>query len=160
MDHSEETPVLEDDEKLQKYLTDLSKDAEVIDDQRVAANEDMRFVNVDGGMWEGDFEDLGNRVKLELDMCSAYVNRFKGEWTLNRVGVEFEPDDSETGDEDGHFIRCSHHPAEGSGASGFRVVKPRNRRNSLTKRKVRPILCGPWPTTRPASRKSGRRIGR
>ncbi len=98
------TPVIEEDDKLSKYKTDLSNDAEVVDDQRFAANEDMRFVNVDGGMWEGDFEDLGNRVKLELDMCTSYVQRFKGEWTQNRVGVEFEGDDSETSDDDAKLI--------------------------------------------------------
>lgn len=106
MDHSNLpiTPRVKNDDKLQKYLDDLSKDANIINDQRYAANEDMRFINVDGGMWEGDFEDLGNRVKLELDMCSDYVQRFIGEWNQNRVGVEFKPDDDKTNDDDAELI--------------------------------------------------------
>ncbi len=105
-DHSEKTitTVIDPEKQLEKYKTDLSKDAEVVDDQRFAANEDMRFINVDGGMWEGDFENLGNRVKLELDMCSDYVQRFIGEWNQNRVGVEFKPDDDKTNDDDADLI--------------------------------------------------------
>lgn len=97
-----ETP---DDEKLDKFKADVARDADIVEDQRDKANEDMRFVNVDGGMWEGflDDDDL-DRVKLELDIASNFVQMFIGEWNQNRVGVEFEPDDSKTSDEDTELV--------------------------------------------------------
>lgn len=94
------------EEKLNKFKLDVSSDADVVDDQRDQANEDMRFVNVTGGMWEGfltnDFDD--NRVKLEFDIVSNYLQRFLGEWDQNRMGVEFKPDDSNTSDDDAELL--------------------------------------------------------
>lgn len=100
------TADLTDDEIFAKYLLDVSTDANVIDEQRDQANEDMRFVNVTGGMWEGfltnDFDD--DRVKLELDIVSDFLQRFLGEWDLNRVGVEYKPDDNKTTDDDAELL--------------------------------------------------------
>lgn len=97
---------LDEDEKLNKFKLDISKDADVVDAQRLQANEDMRFINVKGGMWEGflteDFND--ERVKLQFDVVSNYLNRFLGNWASNRIGVEFKPDDGATTDDDAELL--------------------------------------------------------
>lgn len=97
---------LDDNEKLAKFKLEISKDAGAVDEQRWQANEDMRFVNVTGGMWEGwltnDFDE--DRVKMELDIASNFLNRFLGEWDLNRVGVEYKPDDHKTSDDDAEML--------------------------------------------------------
>lgn len=97
---------LDEDEKLEKFMRDISSDANVVDDQRIQANEDMRFVNVTGGQWEGFFDGDENddRVKLELDVVSNHVNRFLGEWDSNRIGVEYKPDDGKTTDDDAELL--------------------------------------------------------
>lgn len=78
------------------------------EDQRDAANEDMRFCNVDGGMWEDWFEathgEDTNRAKLELDLISDFVNRYVGEWTENRAQVLYSPDDPETSEDDSELL--------------------------------------------------------
>ena len=93
-------------DRLEEFKTDLKADADLGEDHRSAANEDMRFINVPGGMWEGfleqDFDS--DRVKLELDLVSNFVNRFIGEWNQNRVGVEYKPDDSRTTDDDAELL--------------------------------------------------------
>jgi len=88
-------------DKLEEFKADVSRDGEIGEEQRLAANEDMRFINVPGGMWEGFMDGpngkyTSDRVKLELDLVSNSVNRFLGEWNLNRTGVEYKPDDSKT----------------------------------------------------------------
>jgi len=80
-----------DQQKLDDFMNEIIIDAELTEDQRDKANEDMRFVNVTGGMWEGFLDDqFQDRTKLEFDLVSNYVNRFLGQWNLNRVGVEFK----------------------------------------------------------------------
>lgn len=97
-----------DEEKLDKFKQDVSRDANVVDEQRDQANEDMRFVNVTGGMWEGflsnDFGEDTDRVKLEFDIVSNFLQRFLGEWDQNRIGVEYKPDDSKTSEDDAELI--------------------------------------------------------
>lgn len=107
-DETQSAPAGEsDEEKLGRFKLDIINDADVTDDQRDNANEDMRFVNVDGGMWEGFLDsssDVPSRVKLELDMVSNSLMRFVGEWNLNRVGIEYKPDDAATSDEDAELL--------------------------------------------------------
>jgi len=94
-------------EKLERFKLDIINDGEVVDDQRDMANEDMRFVNVGGGMWEGfltDTPDVPDRVKLELDTISNPLQRFIGEWNLNRVGVEYKPNDGVATDDDAELL--------------------------------------------------------
>ena len=90
-----------DRERLEQFKIDVTSDADITEEIREAANEDMLFVHVPGGMWlnflDDDFED---RVKLELDMVSDPLQTFIGEWNQNRVGVEFKPDDSNTTTDD------------------------------------------------------------
>ena len=92
-------------EMLDRYKKDIQKDADVVLEQRDKANEDMRFVNVVGGMWEGFLEDQFNdRTKLEFDIISNYIQRYIGQWNQSRVGVEYKANDRATSDEDADLI--------------------------------------------------------
>jgi hypothetical protein len=92
-------------ELLDQYKKDIINDADIVQEQSQKANEDMRFINVSGGMWEGFLEDeFNDRTKLEFDIISNYINRFIGEWNQNRVGVEYKPDDAATSDEDAELL--------------------------------------------------------
>jgi len=96
-----------DREKLDGFKLQISEDADAMDDQREKANEDMRFVNVDGGTWEGFFEDVfdvPDRVRLELDQVSNPLQRFIGEWNQNRAGVDFKPNDAGTTKDDSELL--------------------------------------------------------
>ncbi len=94
-----------EEERLIRFKMDIINDADVINEQADKANEDMRFVNVSGGMWEDFLEDdFSDRTKLEFDLVSNYINRFIGQWNQNRVGVEYKPDDSLTSDEDAELL--------------------------------------------------------
>ena len=93
------------DQMLNRYKQDIQKDADVVLEQRDKANEDMRFVNVVGGMWEGFLEDQFNdRTKLEFDIISNYIQRYIGQWNQSRVGVEYKANDRATSDEDADLI--------------------------------------------------------
>lgn len=107
IDLKEDVPTgkLSEDELLAKFKDTIVIDGENADDQREKANEDMRFMNVDGGQWEGFYStEFANRARLEFDVVSDYVNRFIGEWNLNRVGVDFKPDDTATSEEDAELL--------------------------------------------------------
>lgn len=96
---------LNDDEKLSAFKLSITNDADVVSDQRDKANEDMRFIHVSGGMWEGFLEDQFNdRTKLEFDIISNYINRFIGQWNQNRLGVEYKSDDSDTSEDDAELL--------------------------------------------------------
>jgi len=91
---------------LDKYKNDVAKDYDAIRYTRLAANEDMRFIGVDGGMWEDFLSDSysDNRVKLEFDITSPYVMRYIGERNLNRANVVFTPDDANTSPDDANLL--------------------------------------------------------
>lgn len=99
-------PPDEDDEQRRKrYNQDLWNSAEVHTEQRDQANDDMRFINVRGGMWEDFLEDdFRDRARLEFDITSPYINRFLGNWDQNRVGVDFKPDDTAASDDDAELL--------------------------------------------------------
>jgi hypothetical protein len=93
------------DERLDKFRLAIGTDADVMADQRDKANEDMRFVNVTGGMWEGFLEEeFAERAKMEFDLVSNFLWRFIGEWNQNRMGVEYRPDDGRTSDQDAELL--------------------------------------------------------
>ena len=91
-------------DKLEAAKKKISEAFDLAEDIRDAANEDIRFCNVEGGMWEGWLEQTHgydtNRAKLEFDITTDFVNRYVGEWTLNRANVLFTPDDDATTDDD------------------------------------------------------------
>lgn len=96
-----------DETNLALFKKQITDDADAMDNQRNHANEDMRFVNVDGGTWEGFYEntfDFPDRVKLELDVVSNPLQRFIGEWNQNRVGVDFKPNDAGTTKDDSELL--------------------------------------------------------
>ena len=102
------TPVdnLDEDERLTKFKQDITKDADVTAEQREAANADMRFINVKGGMWEGflsnDFTE--DRVRMEFDLVSNFLETFLGKFEQKPIGVEYKPDDGTTTDEDAELL--------------------------------------------------------
>lgn len=91
---------------LEKFKQDVQRDYDALRETRIAADEDMRFIGVDGGMWENFLEDAysNNRVKLELDVTSPYVMRYVGERNMNRANVVFTPDDKATTSEDAELL--------------------------------------------------------
>lgn len=93
---------------LNQYKLDVSADYEASQETRQKANEDMRFIGVDGGMWEGFLTDTHNsitkRARLEFDITSDFVMRFVGEWTLNRANVLYTQDDKATTEEDADLL--------------------------------------------------------
>jgi len=93
------------DARLDDYKGNIGNDADIMADQRDKANEDLRFVNVTGGMWEGFLEEVfAERAKMEFDLVSNFLYRFIGEWNLNRQGVEYRPDDDITTDKDAELL--------------------------------------------------------
>jgi hypothetical protein len=93
------------DARLDDYKMAIGNDADIMSDQRDKANEDMRFVNVTGGAWEGFLEDVfKDRAKMEFDLVSNFLFRFIGEWNLNRQGVKFKPDGDTTTDKDAELL--------------------------------------------------------
>lgn len=98
-------PQLSPEERLDRYISDVQRDADLMQDQSDKANEDMRFVNVTGGMWEGWMEDeFADRAKMEFDSITNPLMRLIAEWNGNRVGVEYRPDDSNTSDKDAEIL--------------------------------------------------------
>lgn len=93
---------------LTKFQTDIEQVWSDSEEQREAANEDIRFIHVPGGMWEDWLESTHNdttkRARLELDLTSDFVNRYLGEWTLNRANVRYTPDDTATSDDDAELL--------------------------------------------------------
>lgn len=105
-----------DDDKLDRFKAELTDDADAMLDQREEAMLDLRFIKEKGGMWidrstsfssdnfTENAEDSGLRVKLELDLVSPHVDAFLGEYSLNRVSVEFKPSDRGTTEEDSDLL--------------------------------------------------------
>jgi hypothetical protein len=95
-------------DKLDQYKSDVSKDYEATEYQRLKANEDMRFCSVDGGQWENWLTHTHGvnaaRAKLELDVVSDYVQGYIGEYMKNRANVTFTASDDATTDDDAELI--------------------------------------------------------
>lgn len=95
------------DVRREVFLEDITRDADAQWEQSLAANDDMLFINKDGGMWLDFFEEENNdRARLEFDVTNNFVQNFLGRWDQNRVGVEFKPDDSkgETSSDDAELL--------------------------------------------------------
>ena len=60
---------------LEQYKKDVGTDYDANEEVRQRCNEDMRFIGVDGGMWEGFLEETyseeNKRVMLEIDITSS-----------------------------------------------------------------------------------------
>jgi hypothetical protein len=105
-DRPRTSPKGDSGDKLEIMKQRISNDADLMEDQRDKANEDLRFVNVTGGMWEGFLEKEFDerRAKMEFDLVSNHLFRFMGEWNQNRQGVDYRPDDDETSDDDAELM--------------------------------------------------------
>lgn len=104
---ADQTNILNEDtdDPLSRFKQAIARDANSVGIQRDRANEDMRFLHVAGGQWEGFLDaETQKRIRLELDMVSSYNDRLFGEWSLNRTGVEFKPDDFQTSDDDAELL--------------------------------------------------------
>lgn len=98
----------EDTELLDQFKDDVADDYEETQQQREDANKDLRFFGVTGGMWEDYLKKThgedSSRAKLEFDMTSERLFKYVGEWTQNRAGVIYEPDDIKTSDDDAELL--------------------------------------------------------
>jgi hypothetical protein len=96
---------MDKEQLLQQFKLDFETDYKVTEEPRDKANEEYRFFTVPGGQWESFLEShYENRSKLELDQTADYVYRTYGQWTQNRVGVRFSPDDGDTTDDDAELL--------------------------------------------------------
>ncbi len=93
-------------ELLVDFKRDLGRDGDVTRIQREQASEDMRYVYVVGGSWEGFFDDeTADRVRLEFPLITNFVTRLLGEWNKNRMGVDYKPGDNpKTTDKDAKLM--------------------------------------------------------
>lgn len=100
------------DALLDQYKLDIAVDADLTEEQREQANEDMVFIHRPGGMWEGFFDQTENaavdRIKMQFDLTSEYRDRFIGNWEQNKASVEFKSDDTATTDEDAELMTGIH----------------------------------------------------
>ena len=72
----------------------INKDYFATDQQRDWSNEDMRFCDIDGAMYDDWFEgQFDNRPKMEFNKVAQAVHRFVGEWASNRFDTKFLADD-------------------------------------------------------------------
>lgn len=112
------------EDRLDRFKRDIAKDADTTLEQRDKANEDMRFVSVDGGQWEDFLENqyTSDRVRAEFDIVSGYKNRTLAEWNANRVGVEYVSDDLATSDDDAELLTGMYR-ADHRDGGGKRAVK-------------------------------------
>lgn len=107
----DDIPVIERDHNdlqslLEDFKLDLHRDGDVTTIQREQAGEDMRYIYVVGGSWEGFFDDeTADRVRLEFPLITNFVTRLLGEWNKNRMGVDFKPGDNpKTTDKDAKLM--------------------------------------------------------
>lgn len=89
----------------ERWKRECEEDLAATAEQRDKSNEELRFVTVAGGQWEGWLtDDFADRAKLEFDQVSEYYWRTYGQWTENRVSVNYAPDDDASTDEDAELL--------------------------------------------------------
>ena len=87
-------------DKHEEARKSFERDYAYAEENRDLANEDMRFVVVPGGQWEGFLEDTYvNKPKMEYDMVVQAVDRFMGEWAANELMPKFRDEDSDDQDD-------------------------------------------------------------
>ena len=91
--------------ELNEILSKIDRDYYAVDDQRDATNEDLRFCDVDGAMYEDWLDDqFADRPKPEFNKVGKQVHKFTGEWENNRFDVRFKPDDGVSSKEDAELL--------------------------------------------------------
>lgn len=85
----------------------LGRDYNATTSQRDQADEDIRFVDIPGGMWEDlfpDFFDSDNRPRMEFNKVHQAVYRAIGEWVTNRFRPKFRPEGNSASDKDAELL--------------------------------------------------------
>ena len=75
--------------------------------QRDQADEDIRFVDVPGGMWEDLFPDFfqdDSRPRMEFNKVHQSVYRAIGEWVTSRFRVKFRPEGNKASDKEADLL--------------------------------------------------------
>ena len=92
-------------DELQRIQDLINKDYFAVDQQRDWSNEDMRFCDVDGAMYEDWFqEQFEDRPRMEFNKVAQAVHRFIGEWASNRFETKFLADDGKTSEADADLL--------------------------------------------------------
>lgn len=92
-------------DELQRIQDIINKDYFAVDQQRDWSNEDMRFCDVDGAMYEDWFqEQFEDRPRMEFNKVAQAVHRFIGEWASNRFETKFMADDGKTSEADADLL--------------------------------------------------------
>lgn len=91
---------------LARWKREAEIDFDISAEVRDAQNEDIRFITVDGGMWEGFLEKTHGRgrARPEFDLTSERVNRYIGEQRLNRANGLFKANDNDTSAADAELL--------------------------------------------------------
>lgn len=95
------------DDKVTKITDAISTDYNATIDQRDQADEDIRFVDVPGGMWEDlfpEFFDNDNRPRMEFNKVHQSVYRAIGEWVTNRFRPTFKPENNTANDREAEVL--------------------------------------------------------
>ena len=118
-------PIGEDEQaRLSRYKIDINRDADVTAEQRDKSNEDVRFVAVTGGTWEGLLDGHGEaydgdkRVKMEFDMVNNFRQKLIGQWKENRVGVNYRSKSESSTDKDAEILEGLYRAAYRDGSPG------------------------------------------
>jgi len=106
MPHKKVENDLETNDELNKIQRIIDRDYYAVDQQRDWSNEDIRFVDVDGAMYEDWFREelFDDRPKMEFNKVAQSVHRFLGEWASNRFQTKFIPDDGITSEADAELL--------------------------------------------------------
>lgn len=92
-------------DELQRIRDLVDKDYFAVDQQRDWSNEDVRFCDVDGAMYEDWFlEQFEDRPRMEFNKVTQVVYKFIGEWASNRFETKFLPDNGKTSEADADLI--------------------------------------------------------
>ncbi len=76
-------------------------------DQRDQADEDIRFVDVPGGMWEDLFPEFfqnDDRPRMEFNKVHQAVYRAIGEWVTNRFRPSYKPENMSASERDAELL--------------------------------------------------------
>ena len=98
---------MHDDDLLHQYKQDVETDYSATEEQRDKANEDHRFIDVDGGMWEGFLNNVfdgTDRPRFEFDIVTEAVQNYLGDWADNRFTVSYDPDDGAASEKDAEIL--------------------------------------------------------
>ena len=92
---------------LETIQDNISTDYNATTEQRDQADEDIRFVDIPGGMWEDLFPDFfqdDNRPRMEFNKVHQTVYRSIGEWVTNRFRPTFKPEGITANEKDAKLL--------------------------------------------------------